>query len=153
MEPNEKIYVIISGKYSDWSIVGFARTEEDAMQICAGHNTGERNGWNDWYIRDAVFMDTPSERGSDRYVYDIEFDVYNSGHTRMLIPDDDDEEIEPYKCFLVKRAPIVWERYWHSTNEKKRMIVTVQLEKEDREKAEKIAQDTLYRFLAEKKGL
>lgn len=143
MEPS--VYVIITGEYSDWGILGYAKTEEEANRICAEHNT-DCDLFYTAYYREVEFLDADGEIDDPklRYIFPFEFLGLYNGVEITSKPD----------CrwvtsvILPKTKPKIVEKPGG------KISVTVYLDEEDGvEKAEKIALDAVYKYIAEKRGL
>lgn len=141
----ESIYVIITGEYSDWVILGYAKTEEEANRVCAEHNTSCSHDYMAYY-READFLEAEKEieDPKKRYIYPFEFlGLYNGVEMtgkpkRGLVS----------SVILPKTKPKIQEKPGG------RISVTVYLDENDViEKAEKIALDAVYQYISEKSGL
>lgn len=143
MEPS--VYVIITGEYSDWSILGYAKTEEEANRICAEHNT-DCSPFYSAYYREVEFLDADGEIDDpkERYIYPFEFLGLYNGVEMTGRPDHRWVD----SAILPKAKPKIVEKPGG------KISVTVYLDEKDcDEKAEKIALDAVYQYISEKRGL
>ena len=120
-----KVYVIITGVYSDWCIVGVTETEEEAKQICK-----------------AISHD--DDRWTDN-VYYLEFDTkqFKTSKLRFVVEYDGRywpkyDKYDDFKLFT--ETSEIYEDFW---------VVYADTE----EQAEKIAQDMRAERLAKEAGV
>lgn len=140
---DDKIYVIIQGCYSDWEIIGYVRSENEAMQICAEHNR-ESGAWDDWYYEETLKVDSPQQKVELEYTHIIRF---MRGESAPTMTDVYDLEYFAEGCNPTKEVKI------DDLPARAYITVWIPLKENDRGKAEKIAQDALYQRLAEQKGI
>ena len=147
-----EIYVLITGEYSDWEIQGFVESEEEAIKTCELYN--ENRDYDRMYYEHASrfkeFSPEKLEQIKRKYNYTIRaWRSENSWHFQEANQID----IEPTKEWVNEKRevnlcePIMfnnWDPY---------AVITLTLTTVDREKALKIAQDMLYKKLAEREGL
>lgn len=140
-----KIYLVVQGCYSDWDIVGYFTSRDDAERFCIK----EQNKYNEPCVMTVDCLDGDIDLSDVKtlYEHDVFFDKTNNGWQMRNEPDrykvyDSNEEnirankIEPSPYYRVISSPYTsWIR------------ITVNQDKFDRKKAEKIAQDILYRYL------
>lgn len=128
----DEVFVIVKGEYSDWDIVGYAESETDAAKICSEHPS---DGW--YFMRVSKMKRVP--RIKVCYTQEVVFDNTPHGWAMRDEPD----------------------RYTHNKDDGKRersidywkynsniIVCRISQDKPNRKKAEKIAQDMLYEFLA-----
>lgn len=127
------IYVIIEGEYSDWEIKCCTDSEEKAIQICAQHNEGLP--YEDWHYAGPYELGEPKE----------------------------DKPVAVTHKILFRKNHNSWEFGWHeieccvdgtmsgTTVDLKNSRAEVSFSSNDTNKnrAEKIAQDALYKYLYE----
>lgn len=135
-----KVYVIISGEYSDWNIEGYAETEEDAENICNAHNV--KCGYYDWYYCEAEKLDKPDRIIKLHYVYKFEcvqgtLKITGFRGPDVLYVDEDDAPKETTLDLSIICHPVLY----------------VPLKEYDVEKAIKIANDYLAKFNAGRLGI
>ena len=83
----DKVYLIISGRYSDWSIEGYSNSREKAELICYTNNKRVDDDYYHWYVMSADEMDIETE---NEYVYwNYEIELRNDGHGYVLNNDLD----------------------------------------------------------------
>lgn len=138
---DNKIYAIIEGFYSDWQIIGYVLSEDEAMQICAQHNRDCNFRTEEWYYEEIEKVDSPKQKVGLEYTHIIRFLPRESG---LTMTDMYDLEYFADGCNPTKEIKIDDLAY---------ITVWVPLKENNREKAEKIAQDALYQRLAEKNGI
>lgn len=140
---DSKIYVIIQGCYSDWEIIGYVMSEKDAMKICAKHNQ-ESGEWDDWYYEETKKVASPKQEVGLEYTHIIRFLPCKSAPTMADIYNVEyfADGCNPTKEIIIDDAPLC--AY---------ITVYVPLKENNRGKAEKIAQDALYKHLAHKKRI
>ena len=137
-----KIYGIFNGEYSDWDVLGYYTNREEAEKRCAINN--KKCGYYDEYVIELECLDGKVEMPKDKlhYLHEVVFD----------------------KCdgtWVMRNEPT---RYKYSTEEITQkeikeggswVVIFVKSRQGEtgRKKAEKIAQDRLYQYLALKKGI
>ena len=142
----DKIYVLITGEYSDWAIKGFADTEEEAKRICDFKNSVKRRYDDDWYYKEIGKYKIGADFSNVKFKYIYTFYFHQDKNRTWLIE-------KKYVCekVLDTRDDIddIGVRIY-SENEKRsyRATVSFELDVEDLERAKKIAQDKLYERLA-----
>lgn len=136
----DEIFAIISGEYSDWNIEGYTDSEDSAMRICAVHN--KETEYDDWYFTKVEKMEKPIRTIELKYVHEVLFDksmdkwVMRQEPDRYKYFENGDKEI-PEKSKV---------NYWiHNSGI---IVATIPMKENNRKKAEKIAQNMLYQFLA-----
>ena len=129
------MYIIIEGCYSDWHIEGYVETEEEALAICAKHNTDTRHdSFDSWYYEEVKpFTNIPNVEGC--YTYEVVFK-----------PDKSLSSVRLWSSFPVLAAPPAFIR------EDKYCYLVHVYAKQDcpTEKIAKIAKDFLMEVLAKK---
>lgn len=142
---DNKIYAIIEGCYSDWQIIGYVLSEDEAMQICAQHNQDCSFRTEEWYYEEIEKLDSPKKKVGLEYTHIIRFLHSKDGPTMV----DDIYNLEYFAdgCNPTKEVKI------DDSPLRAYITVWVPLKENNREKAEKIAQDALYQLLAEKNGI
>lgn len=139
-ESENEIFAILSGEYSDWNIEGYTDSEDKAMQICAVHN--KENKHDDWYYAEVKKMENPIRTIELKYVHEVVFDKNMEAWQMMQDP-------YRYKYFESGDKDIPEHSkidYWTYTD--RIIVATIPMKENNRKKAEKIAQDMLYQFLA-----
>lgn len=137
----DKIYVIVDGVYSDWSILGYTNNEEEAKQICANYSLSHKEGE---YYYDVYYLEVNGIKflGQKREVlsrYEVNFYKNAKGWTKNWTSE--------YVNYYKKENKVI------ESNNGEQMSVFVYIEPNNKEKAEKIAEDFLYKYLAEKEGI
>ena len=138
MERAKRIYVIIEGEYSDWKIIGYTDSENDAMQICAQHNQDDER-YEDWYYEATEKADSPKQKIRLQYFHNIVFDGNKNICEELCKLEyiaSDESQIEKVE---IEDSPV--SAY---------ITISVPLKENNPEKAKKIAQDALYQYLYEK---
>lgn len=140
----DKIYVLITGEYSDWCIMGFATTEEEARSICARKNADMSRYDDEWYYEEVDRFDYNSDPAKIVYRFTVTF--HDKGTRTWTMDEDtqmsyyasDDKRLESISKEIEIRGDL-----WHSAT------CEVLLDENDPDRAKKIAQDRLYKKLAE----
>lgn len=140
------VWIITSGEYSDYCVIGYCTTEEQAIQVCASHNA-KKTKWGDPYeYAEVECMDGNWVVGPVFYRYGFTF--RRSGETWVLSNGanrGDDEHTVTAKTernvVFQKRGAVDW------------AFVTVTVREPKAELAKKAAQDALYEKLAEVQGI
>lgn len=141
----KELYVVLRGCYSDWSIIGYCDDVEHAMQVCAQRN---KNISTDIGNDDYCYYEVVSHVESDRdvvlnYVHIVRFEKMPSGwEMQKARPEDLDFYVEGDK--YIPLGAVIKRCHW---NLQECIEARIPVKKNDRKKAEKIAQDMLYAFL------
>lgn len=136
---NETIFGIFSGAYSDWQIHGYMTDRDEAEKYCALKNKEYNDKWDAYYVMDINYMNTNIKYVDVKlkYYHEVVFD-FNKGMRNE--PDRYEyyigENREPTNKCNIFRNGDGW--------------ICFCLNADSREKAEKIAQDKYYQFLAYK---
>ena len=130
-----KLFVIVEGQYSNWEIIGYVNTEEEAIDVCANHNNNlDLDDYDGWYYLEIeqVFSTEWINKGyllydvvfnPDKSFYSVDESSYPTLHREPKIIQEDEY------CFVVQ--------------------VTARTE----EQAIKIAKDYLMQVIAEREGI
>ena len=140
----DDIYVIVSGEYSDWSIVGYCNNEEEAAKRCFLNNTPEETSYYDeWYYLPVKRMEgIDLSNVHPDYYYEARAFKYSNGWEFPLSIGVELTEPRSFGVFIFnKDSPRC--RYEQSAQ------IRFKSKELNREKALKIAQDMLYKKLAE----
>lgn len=128
------IYGVFGGCYSDWYVVGYFNNRLDADKYCAISN-------GEYYVQE--MKDLMNEKDLSeitlKYEHEVVFDFRDDAWVMRNEPNR-------YKCYVsddfrpnnIKKSPYVYP--W--------VCFSVNIAKDDRKLAEKIAQDYLYQLLA-----
>ena len=135
----DKVYLIMIGEYSDRRRVGFCTTEEEAMQYCAVHN---RPNAGELY---AEYYDYEEHECLDGKVGH----VCHVGYS-FLVTFKHDGNSWPVQCVIENCISTEHKPRISTTRGSSDIAVYVWLSEVNEEKAKKIAQDTLYKYLYEK---
>lgn len=128
----KEIYVIMYAHYSDWKLYGYFTNREDADKYCAARPEKE------CYVETLPCFDKQQDFSNIflKYEYEILFNKTNSG---WVMIDEDDNYVAYVADYLrsnsIRNKSLNW------------IAFKVNIEKNDRKLAEKIAQDMLYQFL------
>lgn len=134
------IYGIFGGCYSDWYIVGYFTDRELADRYCCAFGDG------DYYVRPMKDLTNEEDLTSVSigYRHRVLFDLNKTESKKWIMRNDPDN----YSCYLSnkKRPNYIelgssWIRF------------TIDIDKNDRNRAEKIAQDYLYELLSYGDGI
>lgn len=129
------IYGVFGGCYSDWYIVGYFNNRELADKYCCAFGDG------DYYVMPMKDLTNKEDLSSVSigYRHRVLFDFDRNRSKKWIMRDDPNN----YTCYLSnKKQPNFIElgRPW--------IRFVIDMEKNDRKKAEKIAQDYLYELLS-----
>ena len=134
---NETIYGIFSGAYSDWQIHGYMTDRNEAEKYCALKNKENDDEWGRYYVIDINNIYADVKDVKLKYYHEVVFD-FNKGMRNE--PDRYEyyigEDKKPTNRCNIFRHGDGW--------------ICFCLNADSREKAEKIAQDKYYQFLAYK---
>lgn len=145
----DKVYILLTGEYSDTEIQGFVDTEEEAKKICDYNNaTSSTHYWREWHYEEIERIKENVPDVKPVYVITVKFTKY-SGNQWMR-----SEIRPPCECFLSDAEEVKGARYCEITpygadQRYAEAVVDVVLREPDFDKARKIAQDRLYKKLAE----
>lgn len=136
------LYAIASGYYSDWTIHGYCTSKEEAYDYCAVTNRG--------YYPILMKHLTPGTKEIPRHIYEYRFSFRQRNGS--WIPDEYDE------CRAEIRYHIPSDTQPSISRDARDSAwpyieVSVLSRRLDVKAAEKIAQDYLYKYLAEQEGL
>jgi len=130
----EKVYVIFSGQYSDWNVHGFFNNKDEAMKYCAFKNKSKEDSWDEYYVKeiDQIFADVKNIKLC--YYHEIVFDYKNKNFVMRDEPDRFDYYIgESKPIHLLQNMRYNW--------------IAIKVNANDRNHAEKIAQDIVGQLL------
>lgn len=141
---NKTIYIVMYAYYSDWEIKGYFSNKEEAEQYCIAHSK------EDLFIEKVNCFDGSEPQNKSIKCYYRHEVVFDKKYGSSFIMRDEPERYSFYdskeglekdeiKDFNLKRFN------WIS--------FIINLKKNDRKLAEKIAQDKLAQYLAEKEGI
>ena len=128
----KNIYAIMYAYYSDWHIYGYFTNREDADKYCVAHPKGE------YHVEVIPCFDGKEDLSNItlKYEHEVVFDKNNNSWNMR----DEPERYQPYVADYLRSNSIEnGYRSWIS--------IKVNITKDDRKLAEKIAQDMLYQFL------
>jgi hypothetical protein len=126
------VYGVFGGEYSDWHTVGYFDNRLDADKYCAAF------GACDYYVIELKDLKNEKDLSKITLKYDHEI-VFDSRGNEWIMRDEPDR----YKCYIaeeLKPDNIRKGSFW--------VAFHVNIEKDDRKLAEKIAQDYLYHLFA-----
>lgn len=134
------IYGVFGGCYSDWYIVGYFNNRELAEKYCCAFGDG------DYYVQPMKDLTNKEDLSSVSigYRHRVLFDFQKNEFRKWVIRNDPDN----YSCYLSnKKQPNFIElgNGWIRFN--------INIDKNDRKRAEKIAQDYLYELLSYGDGI
>lgn len=140
----QKKYVIMSGVYSDWNLVGYVSNLEDAYKYCAWRNSVDE--YNQYYPVEMQCLDENCEIDiSFRYKYRIVFDLRKGN---WIMRNIDINDVKPTD--LDSYCNIRDGRKEYSTS---RIVIEFTMAVLDFDRAKKVAKDKLYQYLAEEQCL
>lgn len=129
------MFVIIEGEYSDWKIKGYVTTEEDALSICAEHNSLEENSYDMWYYEKVGSFEEKTTSVEGFYEYHA---VFKKDRTLS-------------NCYMWSIFPDIYHKPEVIQDDEYCYVVRVFAKSEG--KAAKIGKDFLMEFLAEREGI
>ena len=137
----DKIYLVMYSYYEDWQIYGFFTNRTDAEKYCVAHKDKKL------YIKEIPNYDNIDEdfrNISLKYTFNIMFGVNEDGEFKGLSirKFDWENDCVPYQDEFFKSNLL---EYYHSFSW---VRVAVNLDERNLEKAQKIAQDLVYQYLA-----
>lgn len=138
------IYAVVSGRYSDYTVDGYCTTRELAEKYCALQNKGKY----DYYRVEELecFDDVGSQVEKIWFVYCFSFERLKSGWRVTPISGD------YYSTDHCHREPDILDRRFtrqYTGCDSNDVQVKVWVDKQDGEKARKIAIDAFYMWLAD----
>lgn len=133
---SKMIYAVMYACYSDWQIYGYFNDKLEAQKYCIAHPN------MDLHVERLVCMDGKEDLHNIelKYEHEVVFDRKNNMW-------DMREEPERYKFYQSEYLRSNSLRIWDPFNGW--IAVKVNINKDDRKLAEKIAQEILYQYLAE----
>lgn len=151
----DDIYVIIRGEYSDWSIQGYTTRKSEAKRMCAILRSKDKSKYPDrFYYQKIKHLLTPDEvrnrilysrevwfkKSEETGGYEILNDRHhNSNNVKFYLDTDIHRKLGEDDGIGITPSGII--------------RITVETHENDRKKAEKIAQDRIYKYLAEQNGI
>lgn len=126
------VYGVFGGCYSDWYIVGYFDNRLDADKYCAAYGAGE------YYVEEMGDLKGEKDLSKITLKYDHEI-VFDSKGDEWIMRDEPNR----YNCYVaeeLKPNNIRNGGFW--------VAFHINIEKDNRKLAEKIAQDYLYQLLA-----
>lgn len=139
----DKIYGIFRGEYSGWEVLGYCSTREEAEKQCAIHNNASGYGYYE-YVKELNCLDGKIETTKTDLYYLHEVIFYRNKNNWVMR----DEPIN-YE-YSVKEME---QRETRSFRDCIYVYVKSRKGEKGRKRVEKIAQDKLYKYLAEQSGL
>ena len=143
----DKIYVIVEGEYSDWNILGYASDEYEAKKICAKHNTISSYP-RTYYIcaEKLCVLFEKDEIPYNKYTVVFLENKYSHSNRQSFSYCGIHDNGLFFKCENSVEEVTNFEN-------KKFYYVYVYYNSNDMNKLKKIAEDFLYKYLAEKEGI
>ena len=126
------VYGVFGGCYSDWYIVGYFNNRLDADKYCTAYGDGE------YYVEEMKDLQDEKDLSKITLKYDHDI-VFDSKGDEWVMRDEPNR----YKCYIadeLKPNNIRNGRFWVGFH--------INIEKDNRKLAEKIAQDYLYELLS-----
>ena len=131
------VYGVFGGCYSDWYIVGYFNNRLDADKYCAAFGAGE------YYVEEMKDLKDKEDLSkiSLKYAHEVVFDL-KDGQWVMR------NEPGRYTCYIADELKPNFIKNSNSRYNFSWLSFNVNIEKDDRKLAEKIAQDYLYKLLS-----
>ena len=128
------VYGVFGGHYSDWYIVGYFNNRLDADKYCAAYGAGE------YYVEEMKDLQNEKDLSniSLKYRHEVVFDFRDNKWIMR-------EEPTRYECYISEDLNPNCIKYFGSAY--KLISFHINIDKDDRKLAEKIAQDYLYQLL------
>lgn len=128
------VYGVFGGCYSDWYTVGYFDNRLDADKYCAAYGAG------DYYVIEIKNLQDEKDLSqiSLKYEHEVVFDFKDN---EWIMRD----EPTRYKCYIAEEFKP--NSIWNSFRFCDWVGFRINIEKDDRKLAEKIAQDYLYQLL------
>lgn len=131
----KNMYLVFVGEYSDRHCVGFCSTEEEAQRFCAVKNSTRQYYSDDYEYEEAECLDGRMDGFVDLgQSVKVQFEKNKDGWTVCWVGD---------VVYSVRHKPRVLNPDYNDY-----IKVDVWMKEYDKDKAIKIAQDTLYEYLA-----
>ena len=129
------VYGVFGGCYSDWYVVGYFDNRLDADKYCAAYGAGE------YHVEE--MRDLQDERDLSqitlKYQHEVVFDFKDNEWVMR-------DEPGRYVCYIAEELRP--NNIWNNSTYRSWVGFRVNIEKDDRKLAEKIAQDYLYQLLS-----
>ena len=145
----DKIYILITGEYSDSEIQGFVCTEEEAKKICDYHNaTSYLHYWREWHYEEVERIKENVPAVKPVYVVTVKLENWHGAGWKV-------SDVRPdCKCYLSDAPEVKEARYCEMSDPRGdgkilEAVCDVVLNEADFDRARKIARDRLYKKLAE----
>jgi len=137
------IYIIIDGCYSDWFIHGYFNDIEKAEKYVVWYNANHNGYGDEAYIQEHELLEPEIDYNAIKVLrnHKVVFDKRGNSWNMRNEPD----RYDIYTGVKKKTVSGLWAH--------KKQIYHVEVTTHERKKAEKIAQDLLYKWLAESNGL
>lgn len=145
---DNKVYIITSGCYSDYSVHGYCTTEVNAKKYCALKNSGEHGRWDQFEYEEIECLDDTATE-VDRLYYQFVFRFARHEYKNIWTCVSHEEPME----VVVKTTTCKWRKNKVAGALNGYAEVTVSTETDDAKKAQKIAQDVLYQWIAEQEDM
>ena len=142
------VYLVVTGCYSDWSIVGYSNNKDDAEKFCANHNYKMKDENSEYYYDDDYYIiECNKIKTNDKiknikllYEHEIVFDFYKWGNYKKIKTENGmRDEPDRYECYVGEKRKT---KFICNKN----MWFAVKVTTDSRGKAEKIAQDYYAQF-------
>ncbi len=155
------IYVLINGEYSDWQIMGYTKSEEEAKRICHYENSKYKTSdvwYDDWYYEEVEEYTEIVPKGKPCVVLPKSF-YYEPGsgwkedwsyRTIAYMSEEEAHKDIRYCQFVEPDNKLDSKGYWGAVCDVIIHKCITDITDDDHKKAFKIAQDRLYKTVAEK---
>lgn len=138
MNDTSRVYAVFGGYYSDWYCVGYFTNREEADKYCAKY------GPEDYYVEEIKNLSNKFDVSDVtlKYEHEIVFDYCNQKWNMRNEPNR-------YKFYSDKKLRSNSIRDSRNYSVKPWIVFTINLQENNRKRAEKIAQDYLYELIYE----
>lgn len=134
------VYGVFCGCYSDWQVIGYFNNRLDADKYCAAYGGG------DFYVKEIEDLQNEKDLSkiSLKYEHEVIFDFNNNNDNEWIMRD----EPTRYKCYISDELNP--NRIEHNLGVAWGWICfCINIDKDNRKLAEKIAQDYFYQLLVD----
>ena len=130
------IYAIFGGEYSDWYCIGYFTNKEEAEKYCVKYGEG------DYYVKELKDLSNKYDISDITLMYEYEI-IFNFKNNEWIMRNEPNR----YKYYSGNKLKQNYIQDSRKYNVAPWISFHINLDKNDRKKAEKIAQDYLYKLI------